>query len=152
MKKYIVTAMLLLICQFGFSQKYSVNQLFKEFGKVKQSEKVKMGKLIMGFAGLFTDTMGVDGIEVYDFDSCSREIKERLANAVKGLNDSAYETMISSNEDGERTKILVKIEKDMIRELVIIVTGDSNALVRIKGEINPSDIEQVTQKHGKGGC
>lgn len=152
MKKYIAIFVLLLACQVGYSQKYSVNQLFKEFNKVEQSEKVKMGKLIMGFAGLFTDTMGVDGIEAYDFDDCTHEVKEKLKNAIKNLKDPSYETMITSNEDGERTKILVKIEKEVIRELVIIVTGDSNALVRIKGKIKPSDIEQLAQKHGKGGC
>lgn len=150
MKKSAALLLCLFICQIGYSQKYSVNELFKEFAKAEQSEKVKLGKFIMSFAGLWTDTMGVDGIEVYDLDSCSSKTKEKLGNAVKNLKDSAYETMITTNEDGERTKVLVKIEKEMIRELIVITTGDSNALVRIKGKIKPSDLEKVAKEHGKG--
>lgn len=152
MKKYIAILVLLLVCQAGHSQKYSVDELFKEFSEVKQSEKVKLGKLIMSFAGMFTETMGVNGVEVYDFDNCARDVKDRLDKATQGLKDSTYETLVSSNENGNRTKVLIKIEKDMIRELVVITTGDSNALVRIKGKIKPSDIDRVAQKHGNGGC
>lgn len=152
MKKYIILFALLFACQIGYSQKYSVNELFKKFSKTERSEKVKLGKFMMSFAGMFTETMGVNGIEVYEFDDCSSEVKDKLDHAIRNLKDPAYETMITSNDEGERTKILVKIEKDVIRELIVLTTGESHALVRIKGKIKPSDIEQITEKHGKGGC
>ena len=38
----------------------------------------------------------------------------------------------------------------MIRELVVLTSGSSNALVRIKGKIKPSDIDKVMKEHGKG--
>ncbi|MDL2282001.1 DUF4252 domain-containing protein [Parabacteroides sp. OttesenSCG-928-G06] len=146
MKKVIVILILLVTASIGYAQK-NVNDLFKEFSKIKESEGVKIGKLTMSLAGIFTDTMGVDSIEAYSFDSCANELKEKLAKSVKELKDSSFETMLTSNEEGSRVKILVKIKDEMIRELVIISTGESNALVRIKGKIKPSDIERVTQKH-----
>lgn len=151
MKKYIAILALLIVCQAGYSQK-NVEQLFKEFAKVENTESVKLGKFFMSFAGLFTDTMGVDGIEVYSFDDCPGEVKERLTKAIRNLKDAKYETMVTSNENNSRTKVLVRIEDEMIRELIVLTSGDSNALVRIKGKIKPSDIEQVVEKHGKGEC
>lgn len=146
MKKYIIFLVLLAITQVGFAQR-SVNDLFKEFSKVKESDGVKIGKLTMSLAGLFTDTMGVDSVEAYSFDNCAEELKEKLQKATKDIKDKAYETMLTSNDEGSRVKVLVRIEKEMIRELVIISTGESNALVRIKGMIKPSDIERVTKQH-----
>ena len=58
--------------------------------------------------------------------------------------------MLTSNEKGSRTKVMVRIEKDMIRELVVLTTGSRNALVRIKGKIKPSDVNKVMIDHGNG--
>lgn len=151
MKKYIAIMALLMVCHAGYSQK-NVDQLFNEFSRAHQSEGVKLGKLFMSFAGLFTDTMGVDSIEAYALDSCPSDTKEKLSKAMRELKDSKFETMVSSNEEGSRTKVMVRIEKEMIRELVVVTTGSSNALVRIKGKIKPSDIDRVVNKHGKGEC
>ena len=63
-----------------------------------------------------------------------------------------YETMVNVNEEGNRTKVMVRIDKDIIRELVILTTdGGDDALIRIKGKIKPSDIEKVINDH-KDGC
>ena len=94
--------------------------------------------------------MGVNNIEVLDFDDCSKDIKDKLNEAVHNLNDSRFETMITTNDDDTRTRILVHIDKDMIRELVILCTGSDNTLIRIKGKIKPSDIEKVVKQHSNG--
>jgi hypothetical protein len=152
MKKYIAILALLLVCRVGYSQEYNVDRLFKEFSRIKSSEKVKLGKIFMSFAGMFTETMGINEIEAYDFDGCEEGVKQKLTNAIKGLKDPKFETLISANEGGGRTKILIRISGDFIREVVMVSTGDSNALVRLKGKIKPSDFEKVAIKHGKGGC
>ncbi len=104
----------------------------------------------MKLASLFTETMGVNGIEVLEFGSCNSDVKQRFEKAIKELKDPDFETMVTSNEKGSRTKVMVRIEKDMIREMVVLTTGNSNALVRIKGKIKPSDIEKVVKDHGNG--
>ncbi len=147
-QKYMAVLAMVVICQSAFGQK-SMDQLFKEFSKAKDVSTVNIGKITMSFAGLFTETMGVDGIEVFSFDECGQEVKDKLANAVRNLKDSAYETMLSSNEADERTRILVKIKDDMIREMVVVTTGKNNALIRIKGKIKPEDIQKVVDQHSK---
>ena len=148
MKRYFVILALILICQAGNSQ--TMNDLFKEFSKIEQINHVKIGNITMKLAGMFTETMGVNGIEVLEFGDCKREIKERFEQAIKELKDPNFETMVTSNEKGRRTKVLIRIENDMIRELVVLTSGSSNALVRIKGKIKPSDIDKVMKEHGKG--
>ena len=148
MKRYFVILELLVICQVGNSQ--TMNQLFNEFSKIEQINHVKIGNITMKLASMFTETMGVNGIEVLEFGDCKREVKERFEKAIKELKDPLFETMVTSNEKDSRTKVLVRIENDMIRELVVLTTGNSNALVRIKGKIKQSDIDKVMKDHGNG--
>lgn len=148
MKRYFVILALIVICQAGYSQ--TMNQLFNEFSKIEQINHVKIGNITMKLASVFTETMGVNDIEVLEFGECKREVKERFEEAIKELKDPLFETMVTSNEKGNRTKVLVRIENDMIRELVVLTSGNSNVLVRIKGKIKPSDIDKVIKEHGNG--
>ena len=97
----------------------------------------------MAFAGLFADTYGVEGVEVIDLGRAGDEVKQRFADAVKAVKDTAFETMINTNENGERTKVMVRIKDDVIHELVVLAAGHKPAMVRIKGKIKKSDIEKV---------
>ena len=128
------------------SQK-SIDKLFNDFTKEKGVNHVNVGKITMTFAGLFTDVMGVSGVEVFSFDSCEQAVKDKLNEAIASLKDNDYETMVSVNEDNERTRILVKLKDEVIKELVVLTTGDDPAMIRIKGNIKQSDIEKVINKN-----
>ena len=145
MKKYIAILILILSCQAGYSQ--SMDKLFNDFANQKNATRVTIGPFLMKISSLFTETMGVKSIEV-----CGSTVKNDLRTAIKKLKDPNYETMVNSNEGGSRTKVMVRIDKDIIRELVILTTdGGDDALIRIKGKIKPSDIEKVINDH-KDGC
>ena len=83
MKRYFVILALILICQAGNSQ--TMNQLFNEFSKIEQINHVKIGNITMKLASLFTETMGVNGIEVLEFGSCNSDVKQRFEKAVSGM-------------------------------------------------------------------
>jgi len=144
-KKLFILMILAVVCQWGYGQK-NVNQLFKEFSKHADS-KVNIGKISMTLAGLFADTMGVDGIEILSLSQCTGDVKEQFQDAVKKLKDSSYETMLNSNENGKHTKVMLRIKDDTIHELVVLTSGDDAAMVRIKGKIKKSDIEKLVNEH-----
>lgn len=135
---------LFLISPVMHSQK-NVDQLFNEFSKEKKAVHVSVGKFTMTMVSLFQNTMGVNGVEVFSFDECDSSVKERLNQAIATLKDGNYEPLVTVNEEKEHTKILVKLQDESIRELIVLTTGDSPAIVRIKGKIKPSDIDSVIQ-------
>ena len=144
--KLIILVVLVFVCRIGFGQG-SVNQLFNEFSKCENTTKVNIGKITMAFASLFENTMGVDGIEVIAFDDCNNDLRERFKEAVRSLKDSSFETLVNASENGARTKIMIRIKDDMIRELVVLTSGNDPAMVRIKGKIKKSDIEKLVNDH-----
>lgn len=137
---------LVLVCQFGYGQK-NVNKLFDEFSKYDNTTRIKIGKTAMIIAGLFQNTMGVDGIEVIHIENCTVDVKEQFREAVRGLKDSAFDTLVNANEDGRRTKIMVRIKNDVIHELVVLTSGKDASMVRIKGRIRKSDLEELVNKN-----
>lgn len=149
MKKYIAILILILFCQAGYSQ--SMDKLFNDFAKQDNVTRVTVGPFLMKISSMFTETMGVSSIEVLSFDECGSTVKENLRTAIKQLKDPNFETMVTSNEGGSHTKVMVRIDKEMIRELVVLTTdGGDDALIRIKGKIKPSDIERVVNDHKNG--
>ena len=149
MKKYMAILVMMLLCQAGYSQ--NIDKLFNEFSGKENVNRISIGKVMMKLSSMFTETMGVDGIEILAFDDCTSDVKESLNKAIRNLKDSRFETLVTSNENDSRTRILVRIDQKMIRELVVLSTGTSNALIRIKGKIKPSDIEKVVKEH-RNGC
>jgi len=152
MKKSIFTALLAtVICLPRLSeantvqQQNAVDELFNSFSKEKNITHVKIGGLIMTFARAFTDTRGVTGVEIFSFEECDNQVKDKLNTAIRGLRDSNYETLVSTTQDGENTKILVKVNEDHINEIVIVTGGDDPAFVKIKGKIKPEDIQDVVK-------
>ena len=141
MKRLLALLAILLISQVGYGQQ-KMDQLFNAFRGESDVTSVNIGNITMKLASLFTETMGVNGIEILEFDNCAQEVKDRLSTAIRNLRDPDYETMV--------TKVLVKIKEDMIRELVIFTTGNDNALIRIKGKISPSDLDRVINEHKTG--
>ena len=103
MRKLMVLWMVACICQLGYGQR-NVDQLFKAFRGESDVTSVRIGSFAMRLASLFTDTYGVRGVDVLALDDCDGAVKERFSAAVRDLWDADYETMLTSNEDGERAR------------------------------------------------
>lgn len=149
-KKFILCISMLLVAQWSLGQ--NIDKLFAEFSDAPNVENVKINKFLMTLIKPFMsgeDTRGLKGInsmQILALSSCSSDIKNSFAEKVKTLNDESYETLVRSNQNGENVRILVKIDKEEIRELVILTTGEGAAIVKIKGKFNKSDLAKLTDK------
>jgi hypothetical protein len=149
-KKFILCVSMLLVAQWSLGQ--NIDKLFSEFSHAPKVENVKINKFLMTLIKPFMngdDTRGLKGInsmQILALSSCSSDIKNSFAEKVKTINDESYETLVRSNQNGENVRILVKIDKEEIRELVILTTGEGAALVKIKGKFKKSDLARLTDK------
>ncbi|MDR1114828.1 MAG: DUF4252 domain-containing protein [Tannerella sp.] len=152
MKKFIIIALLAIICKSGFciekrdgtemNRKYTIEELLKNFSKEKNTTHLKFS---MSIGRIFMK--GVSGVEIFSFDECDKKFKEDFNEAIKKLKDSAYETVISTNENGNCTKILLKINENFINEIMILTGGKDPAMIRIKGKIKRDDIDDIIKSN-----
>lgn len=58
--------------------------------------------------------------------------------------------MIQAIEDGEKVRILTRMENESIRELLIVCTGNGDcALIQLNGNIKKEDIAELVNKETK---
>lgn len=103
----------------------------------------------MKIAGLFTDMMGVEGIDILSLDGCSSSTKDDFTSEVNKLKDSDFEAIATASEGSTKTRVLARMNDELISELVVLTTGSNHSMVRIKGNIKPSDIESLIKKYKK---
>lgn len=156
MKKYIFTLMLLFVCQIGFGQ--NIDGIFREFGNEKNAEYVKASPFLMFIGKMFVshDEGGdivnkVKSAQVLDLEDCHTDVKKRFEQKVKHLNTLGYEELMRMNDEGEKVRVLMKMKKETIRELLLVCTGnDDCTLIQVKGKFTKNDIDKlVNEQTGK---
>lgn len=144
MKKTVRT---LLLCVCVLMTAYPIgnmDQLVKTFSNEQGVEKVSMGGFILKLANIFQDTHGVTNIQILDFDGCTNEVKNSYTQKLKEIiKSSSYETLVSDNQGGENTKILIRVERGIIQELVVATYGNSCSLIRIRGSIKVENAKEL---------
>ena len=154
MKKYLVAIALMIACQNTFAQ--STKDIFEEFGKEWNAESVTISPFLMTIGRLFMDNdtpdivKSIRSMKVLDLEDCSNKVKTRFNEKVNSLQLEGYETMIQTIEDGEKVRILTRMENDAIRELLIVCTGnDDCALIQLNGKIKKEDIAELVNEETK---
>lgn len=157
MKRLIGIMALLLALQSVWAG--NVGGVFNEFKDAKHADYVyvspflmKLGKMFMRNEDKETYDMvrNVSSVQVLDLEECSTAVKQRFTRRIARLNRNGYETMVRVNDEGEKVGILTKTKGDVIREMLIVCSGqDDCVLVRIKGKFKESDIDKLVAQHMK---
>ena len=149
MKKLIFT----IVCAFiGITSlsAQTVDDIFKEFKDKQGVECIEIPKALMSMAsGMVKKESGSDLVKKIDHirilniedqpDLCQK-FSEKTAN----LKKKGYETMVNSNEDDEKTLILVKTKGETISEMVIInIEPTECSLIQMRGKFSSKDIKEL---------
>ncbi len=87
---------------------------------------------------------GVHSVRILTLDDCKDRVRKRFAKAVAKLDDGAYETVVSTNDEDETVRILVKEEGEYISEVVVLtVDEDDGSLVHVKGKLQKKDLQRL---------
>lgn len=148
-RKTVCLWILLVACHAGFAQG-EVKHLFNEFSNLEGVDRISIGSISMKFASLFTETMGIKKIEILSLEACSGKVKEEFNQAVRRLKDKKFDTLVNVNENGGNVRVLMQIENEVIRELIVLASQDNSpAMIRISGKIKKSDIRKIVDKHSR---
>jgi hypothetical protein len=128
-------------------QAESVSDIFKDFSYARNVEKVNLNRFVMSFIRPFISQkefsgLNIKSLQVLDLSECDSYIKEEYGDRVRSVDDELYETLIQVKEDEEFVKIMAKNCDDYFSEIVIMVTGDDAAYVRIKGSFSLTDVQK----------
>lgn len=90
-------------------------------------------------------------ILVVEDETLNREINLHQEFSSKINRKNKYEELLTVNDENENITIYGIMDEEVITEMVILVGGDDNALIYVRGEISPDLLknEISSKKHGK---
>ena len=156
MKKYLFCIIITLaLSQSGFGQ--DLNQLLKKVSETENIEKVKIGRFLMTIGKAFGDVndmpvaKGIHSMEVYTLSDCSHEFKKDFSKQFNSIKDgNGYETLIYAKDKKDAVRIMIKKQKNIIREMVILCMDESEpTIVKFSGKIQENDIAELIKKYDK---
>lgn len=150
MKKTIATLALIFALQGVYAQ--SIDDMFNRYKDKNGTEFVSIPPFLIKLGRLFMDKddkdyrliKGVNSVKTLDMEDCSSEVKESFLKDVNKLNLSGYETLVQTKEKGETVKLIAKMDKEAIRELIILITGNEECgLTLLEGKLMKEDINMI---------
>ena len=153
MKKIILLLLLAIIVIGGKAQ--TLEEFVEKFSNLADAEVIHLDKEQL--QAMFTQSLsqlseGVDSaktekmrwvaehveeVTVISFESCSESDRKSYCDAIEQFEAEGLDKLVDVNEDGERVKILGKIEENYIHDLVVMAGEEKDpAFVRVKGEID----------------
>ena len=115
----------------------------------RMTEKLMMaiGKMFMGNDSDAKLARKFKSIRILDLEACSTSVKERFSKKINAQRIKDYETLVQVNDEGEKVHILAKSKNDVIRELLIVCTGNGDCtLVQLKGKVSKEKIAKLLAK------
>ena len=152
MKKFVFTLLLVFVCHLGYAQ--GINGLFNEFGSEKNADCVKVSSFMMSlgkmFAGHDEDAeiiRKIKSIKVLDLESCTASVKERFNKKVNKLNLKGYDELMRVNDEGEKTIIYLKRNKNKEKEFVLMSQEKNEfTIIAITGNLTLQEIQGIINK------
>ena len=147
--RIFLTALLLLGCSSAIVAENCIDNLSRSIARLPEAQTVNINPFVMNLIKPFSSEMkGVKSMNIVSAEDISTADYTRLKKLIEDCQSEGYETIISSNEDGEIARILMKMEKDKIREIVILSLEEDEAnLIRIKGAIDPKQLNEIIENN-----
>jgi ribosomal protein S3AE len=155
-----------LVLVFGLSfQSYSqnVDAIINQFAKNENVYKIRIGTFGMFFVknigAIFIKEKDVLpilksikslGIFILDDESDEKtknEIKQKLS---KLKDDHEYTTFLQVKDGDDNVRMMVRKDKNIIRELLLIVDdAEDTVVIRVKGKLKESDLAEIIVKYNE---
>ena len=156
MKKCIFSLFVIFaLSQVSYGQ--NLDNLMRKVSQDDNVESVKIGGFLMTCGKLFGGvsnmpvTRGIKTLEVYSLENCDRSLKKEATEVFNSMKDgNGYETLILAKEKKEGVRIMVKRDKNTIKEMVFLCMDKNDpAIIKFTGKIKDSDIEKLVNEYDK---
>lgn len=159
--KRIMTLLLIMATAMQMVSAKSLGRLIEDYRYQKNAEYfhvmpllMKMARTAMGHKARSCEegrlVRKIKSIRTLDLEECSADVKRRFSADVQKLEMNDYEPLVTSCDDGETVKIMMKAKADVIRELVIICSDCNDcALVWLNCKVKKDEIQSLVDMQTK---
>ena len=156
MKKLVLSLLVVLVPILAIGQNTAVEKIFEKYGGNDGFTTVTINKSLFKMAAHFDNSVedldalsGMETIKILAIDDEGDVSGVNFYKEVKSLlKTSDYEELMTVQSKGADVVFLVNQDGDVIKELILLVGGDDNALIYIAGNIRLKDVSKIAKTMG----
>lgn len=139
-------------------QRSSLDDFFSKYSNRDGYTSVVINGSLLNFLGESGDS-GRSGNPVRKITSIRLVVREKnkfpagegLLTEIRGIiRRGRYDELMTVRDDGADLRFMARMDNDMIRELLLIIDGDDQAVVQIEGNLTRDEAEELFRTNGEG--
>jgi hypothetical protein len=161
MKKLVLLSLLVIIANTSFAQGTETDRLYHAYRGADGVVSIFIPGFLCRFAAAIGDMdpeeeellRTIKSIRILSIENSHLNNKVNFVEEIKpNRMDKKYKTLLEVHEKNEDVIIYAREKNESIRELTIIVGGDENTLVCIKGRLNRDLLHVLSEVTGITEC
>jgi hypothetical protein len=158
MKRTVLTVIIAICVTALYGQKDALDDFFSSYSDRDGYTIVNISGNLFGLLKNFDDDSDLDGLErkITSVRIVSREGGHHIDSPdfmsdLKGVvKRGRYEELVKVNNPDEDLLFLVKSDRNIIKEILVIASGDNETVIQIRGNLTKDDVEHLSRNHGEG--
>jgi hypothetical protein len=158
MKKMVLAVIITLCASALYGQRDPMDDFFSTYSDQEGYTVVNISGSLFGLLKKCDDDPDMENMshKITSVRIVSREGdhdfgRPDFKSDLKGvIRRGRYEELMKVNNPDEDVLVLVKTDRDIIKEILVIASGDNEAVVQIKGNLTRDDVEHLSLDHDDG--
>ncbi|MGL4326826.1 MAG: DUF4252 domain-containing protein [Tannerellaceae bacterium] len=143
MKKISLILTFVMLC-FMQAKAIDVEGMFAKYKKADNAFSVRLGYPIMKLSGLIISARykearivrSINSLRMVDLSDCSKETQSQFRLDADSLLDTKYKELAQVKTEDDNIRVLAKCNDKVIKDMIIILSGEDVLLVRLKGNMD----------------
>ena len=149
MRYLIITVLAAMLS--GSVQARGVDDIFEDFRTRPGAEYINVPPAVMLAGKLFAagkDESGlarhIKSVRVLTVDDCDGSVRTEFAEQTARMDTGGYEEMVNVSEDGDSVRVLCRMRKNVISELIVLKKGKGEAaMIQMKGKFDIGGLHKL---------
>jgi hypothetical protein len=158
MKRMLLTIAVVAIAAAVSGQKTSLDDFFSRYSDRDGYTSVVISGNLFKFLGESesTDRDGnalrkITSIRLVVRDKENSSMGESLLAEVRSIiRKGRYDELMSVRDDGTDIRFMARMERDIVRELLLVIDGEDEAVVQIEGNLTRDEASELFSSNGEG--
>lgn len=158
MKRMVLTVLIAAFAVSLFSQRNLLDDFFDNYSGRDGYSSVTIDGNLFSLLRNFDDDPDLEGLDrkITSIRIVSREKDngfsgEGFLSEIRGvIRRGRYEELVTVKDPDTDLRIMVKSSGDAIREILVVASGENEAVIQISGHLTREDVERLSENHAEG--
>jgi hypothetical protein len=158
MKRIILTVFVAAFAAMLYGQRNSIDDFFNRYSGMEGYNTVTINGNFFGLLKNFDDDQDLENLDrkvtsirIVSRDGDTEPENSEFVSEIRNIiRRGGYEEMMTVKNSKDDVRFMVKTDGDIIKELLIVATGDDDAVIQIKGSLTREDVDRISENHAEG--